>query len=165
MNVIPPEKQDKFLLDKLLTEREGIVYRMIMALRNVIENGYRFSEPEAVREDRHRYQAMNSTVITFFEDCMMPIREGEKHRYCTAMKVYSAYQGWCKDNNRGYAKNAREFKDELAAHLGVLPQKLTVRRRDGMVYRDYTLNPDAADNYVRGIVYCSDSTEKELLEE
>lgn len=165
MNVIPPEKQDKFLLDKLLTEREGIVYRMIMALRNVIENGYRFSEPEAVREDRHRYQAMNSTVITFFEDCMMPIREGEKHRYCTAMKVYSAYQGWCKDNNRGYAKNAREFKDELAAHLGVLPQKLTVRRRDGMVYRDYTLNPDAADNYVRGIVYCSDFTEKELLEE
>ena len=164
-NVIPPEKQDKRLLEKLLMEREGIVYRMVMAMKNVVDNGYRYTEPDSVKADRRRYQQTNSTVITFFEDCMMPIREGEKHRYCTAMKVYSAYQGWCKDNNRGYAKNAREFKDELAAHLGVLPQKLTVRRRDGMVYRDYTLNPDAADNYVRGIVYCSDSTEKELLEE
>jgi len=156
-NVIPSEKQDKRLLDKLLDEREGIVYKMIMALRHVIANGYRFSEPESVRDGRRRYREINSTVVTFFEDCMMRIPEGEKHRYCTVMKVYSAYQGWCKDNNRGYAKTAREFKDELAAHLGVNVREMTVRRNSGIVYRDFTLTPDAAEQYTRGIVYCSDS--------
>ena len=156
-NVIPPEKQDKRLLDKLLIERDGIVYRMVMALRQVIENGYRFTEPESVRDGRRRYRETNSTVVTFFEDCMMRIPEGEKHRYCTVMKVYSAYQSWCKDNNRGYAKTAREFKDELAAHLSMNVREMTVRRNFGIVYRDFTLTPDAAEQYTRGIAYYSDT--------
>lgn len=165
VNVIPPEKQDKHLLDKLLSEREGIVYRLVTALKGVIANGYRFTEPESVREDRRRYQETNSTVITFFKDCMIPVPRGEKYRFCTAMKVYAAYQGWCRDNNRGYAKSAREFKEELAAYLGVSSASLTVRRREGMVYREYTLSVDAADNYVRGIVYCSDSVDEEFMKE
>ena len=163
LNSIPAEQQDKHLLDKLLLEREGIVYRMVMALKNVIDNGYRFTEPESVRVDRALYRNRNSTVVTFFEDCMMPIPKGEKYRNCTAMKVYSAYQCWCRDNNRGYAKTAREFKDELAAHLGVTSKELMVRHREGMVYRDYTLNPEAAANYSRGVTYCSASPEEEFL--
>lgn len=35
-NVIPKEKQDKMLLDKMYAEREGIIYKCIMALKNVI---------------------------------------------------------------------------------------------------------------------------------
>lgn len=165
VNVIPSEKQDKHLLDKLLSEREGIVYRLVTALKGVIANGYCFTEPESVKADRRRYQETNSTVITFFKDCMIPVPRGEKYRYCTAMKVYAAYQGWCRDNNRGYAKSAREFKEELAAYLGVPAASLTVRRREGMVYREYTLSVDAADNYVRGIVYCSDSVDEEFIKE
>jgi len=164
MNVISPEKQDKHLLDKLLMEREGIVYRMVMALKSVIDNGYRYTEPESVKEGRKQYQEANSTVITFFQDCMMPIPPGEKHKYCTVMKVYAAYQGWCKDNNRGYAKAAREFKDELAEYLGVEPQNLTMRRRDGMVYKNYTLSPETVASYSRNYTtYCSDTSEDDFL--
>ena len=94
---------------------------------------------------------------------MMPISVGDKNHRCTAMKGYSAFQAWCRDNNRGYAKTAREFKDELAVHLDISVQSLTVRRKEGMVYREYTLNPEAAENYVRGIKYCSDSVEEEFL--
>ena len=162
-NSIPIEQQDKYLLDKLLNERAGIVYRMVMALKNVIDNGYRFTEPESVKADRQLYRNNNSTVVTFFEDCMMPISVGDKNHRCTAMKVYSAYQAWCRYNNRGYAKTAREFKDELATHLGISAQSLTVRHKEGMVYREYTLSPEAAENYVRGIKYCSDSVEEEFL--
>ena len=43
-NCIPPEKQDKRLQEKLLAEREGIVYRMVMALKNVITHEYRLTE-------------------------------------------------------------------------------------------------------------------------
>lgn len=41
-NVIPEHQQDKMLLDKMYAEREGIVHKMVMALKIVIDNGYRF---------------------------------------------------------------------------------------------------------------------------
>ena len=162
LNSIPAEKQDKYLLDKLLTERAGIVYRMVMALKNVIDNGYRFTEPESVRADRQLYRNNNSTVITFFEDCMMLIPVDDKSHRCTAMKVYSAYQAWCRDNNRGYAKTAREFKDELAAHLGIAAKDLTIRRKEGMIYREYTLTPETVAAYIRSNPY-STSVEEDFL--
>ena len=90
---------------------------------------------------------------------MMRIPEGEKHRYCTVMKVYSAYQGWCKDNNRGYAKTAREFKDELAAHLGITAKELLIRRKEGMIYREYTLTPETIAAYIRSNPYSTTSEE------
>lgn len=89
VNVIPPEKQDKHLLDKLLSEREGIVYRLVTALKGVIANGYRFTEPESVREDRRRYQETNSTVITFFKDCMIPVPQGRE------VQILYGHEGVC----------------------------------------------------------------------
>ena len=47
-NVIPKAKQDKQLLDKMYSERDGIVYKAVKALQTVIANGYSFSEPESV---------------------------------------------------------------------------------------------------------------------
>ena len=162
MNSIPVNQQDKHLLEKLLAERAGVVYRMVMALKTVINNGYRFTEPESVKTDRALYRNHNSTVVTFFEDCMMPIPAGEKGRQCTVMKVYTAYMGWCRDNNRGYGKSFREFKDELAAHLGTTAKELTIRRREGIVYRNYTLTLETAAAYIRGTSYCS-SVEEDFL--
>ncbi|WP_405277069.1 phage/plasmid primase, P4 family, partial [Methanobrevibacter sp.] len=37
-NVIPPEKRDKLLLEKMYAEREGIIYKFVMALKMVIAN-------------------------------------------------------------------------------------------------------------------------------
>jgi phage/plasmid-associated DNA primase len=158
-NSIPPEKQDKYLLDKLLTERAGIVYRMVMALKNVIDNGYRFTEPESVKVDRQLYRNNNSTVVTFFEDCMMPVSLDDRSHRCTAMKVYAAYQAWYRDNNRGYAKTAREFEDELAAHLGITSKELLIRRKEGMIYREYTLTPETIAAYIRSNPYSATSEE------
>ena len=154
-HTISADKQDKRLLEKLLAEKDGIVYRMVLALKNVIAHDYRLTEPESIKAERQRYQEDNSTVITFFQDCMRPLKADDKHHLCTVMKVYTAYQGWCRDNNRGYAKTAREFKEELAAHLYINPKDLTVRHKEGMVYRGYTLTPDAAETYLRGHSYAT----------
>ncbi len=70
-NVIPKDKQDKTLLDKLYAEREGIVYKAVKALQTVISNGYRFSEPESVTQARNAYLTENNTVISFFDECMV----------------------------------------------------------------------------------------------
>jgi phage/plasmid-associated DNA primase len=148
-NVIPPERQDKHLLDRLYAEREGIVYKAIMALRHVIANGYVFSEPDSVKTARTEYMAENSTVISFFKECMEE-RIGLKIRdNCTTGRVYDVYRAWCQDNNHGYAKTAKEFRTELAEYLGTAFADMTTRRGTGIFYRSYTLTADAKESYRR----------------
>lgn len=115
-NVIPLHKQDKELLDKMYAERDGIVQKAVHALLRVIANGYRFSEPESVKMARLNFQKENSTVISFFEECMGPWPDDKVDiDGCTTGQIHTAYREWCRRNNNGYAKSAKEFRDELAA--------------------------------------------------
>lgn len=113
-NVIPKDKQDKSLLDKMYAERDGIVYKAIMALKQVIQNGYTFTEPQCVENARSIYMADNNTIIAFFNECMQK-RPFEKIKdSCTTGRIYKVYKAWCVDNNHGYAKTAKDFRNELA---------------------------------------------------
>jgi P4 family phage/plasmid primase-like protien len=153
-NVIPPGKQDKQLLDKLYAEREGIVHKCVMALKDVIANGYTFDEPESVVTARAEYRHENSTVIGFWDECMEPRPEGRIKDCCTTGKVYDVYRAWCGDNNNGYAKTAREFRAEVAEHIGSSFTEMTVRRgKGGTFYKDYTLNTEAKRQYSRAYGY------------
>lgn len=147
-NVIPPERQDKRLLDKMYAEREGIVQKCVKALQKVIANGYRFDEPESVSVARAQYQATNSTVISFFEECMRHWPEGKIGGSCiTTGAIHKAYLQWCKANNNGYARSAKEFREELAAHLGTTFADMTTRIHGNTYYKEWTLTSDAYDDY------------------
>lgn len=151
-NVIESSRQDKLLLEKMYTEREGIVYKCVAALQDVIQNGYRYSEPECVLDARQHYMEDNSTVITFFHECMVP-RKGKDN--CTAGKLYDVYRAWCVDNNNGYAETARAFRDKLCEYLGRSYKELTVHTENGTCYRDYTLSLETKRQYVRAYGYDS----------
>ena len=143
-NVIPQHKQDKQLLDKMYAEREGIVQKAINALLRVIANGYRFSEPESVRIARNKYQQENSTVLTFFEECMCPWPDDKVDiNGCTTGRIHDAYREWCKRNNNGHSKSGKEFRDELAAYLFTTFEDMRTRRNGNSFYKDYTLTPEA----------------------
>lgn len=147
-NVIPPEKQDKQLLDKMYAEKEGIVQKCVVALQAVIKNGYKFIEPECVLAARAAYQETNSTVITFFEECMCPWPEGKiGGSSITTGTIHKVYLQWCKVNNNGYAKSAKEFRDELSAHLGTTFPEMTTRQHGNTYYKDWTLTEDAQTDY------------------
>ena len=153
-NVIPLEKQDKRLLDKLYAEREGIIFKAVMALKRDIANGYIYSEPESVKIARKAYQDENNTVIAFFNDCMEERTDGKINDACTTGKVYKVYQEWCRDNNHGFSKTAREFRDDLSKHLGVGYQEMVVRRgKGGSFYKVYTLSEESKENYRRAYGY------------
>lgn len=156
-NVIPPELQDKQLLDKMYAERDGIVYKAVKALQTVISNGYRFSEPQSVTEARCRYQCSNNTVIGFFDECMCPWHDGRINYHSTTGRIFKVYQAWCKDNNQGYAKTAREFRDELATYLGTTYTDMTTRQKGNTYYKDYTLTLETKEQYSREYGY--DTTE------
>ena len=147
-NVIPPEQQDKQLLDKMYAEREGIVQKCVRALQRVIRNGCKFSEPESVSMARAQYQATNSTVISFFQECMCPWPDGKISGSCvTTGFIHKAYIQWCKANNNGYARSAKEFREELASLLGTTFADMTTRVHGNTYYKQWTLTADAEQDY------------------
>ena len=152
-NVIPKAKQDKQLLDKMYAERDGIVYKAVTALQTVIANGYRFSEPASVTAARKEYKSTNSTVISFFEECMCPWQNGKINRHCTTGRIYKVYQAWCRENNNGYAKSAKEFREELADYLGTTFPDMTTRQKGNTYYRDYSLTLEAKEQFAREYGY------------
>lgn len=117
-NAVTPDRQYKTLLDKMYAEREGIVYKIVHAVQNVINNGYVFTEPQSVTDAREAYQGENSSVISFFTECMEKRFGSKINDSCTTGKVYDVYKAWCCDNTNGYAKSARDFRKNLAEYLG-----------------------------------------------
>ena len=136
------------LLDKLYLEREGIIYKAVMALKNVINNGYRFSEPDSVTALRESYMAENNTVIAFFNECIVQRPTLSIKDNCTTGKVYEVYKAWCMDNNHGYYKTAKEFRTDLSKFLNIpYPDLITRRGKGGNFYIRYTLSDEAKENY------------------
>lgn len=147
-NVIPFEKQDKYLLDKMYAERNGIVYQAVMALKKVIQNGYAFAEPQSVTAARKAYMVENNTVISFFDECMEKRTDRKIMDGCTTGKVYEVYKAWCRDNNHGFCKTAKEFRTELSLYLNTPHSDLITRRgKGGNFYRNYTLTNEAKETY------------------
>ncbi|SCP98366.1 phage/plasmid primase, P4 family [Anaerobium acetethylicum] len=156
-NVIPKNKQDKTLLDKMYAERDGIVYKAVNALQRVIANGYRFSEPDSVSLAREKYMSENNTVISFYEECMYEWPNGKINKHCTTGRIYKVYQGWCRENNNGFAKTAKEFRETLALHLGSDYSTITTRQNGNTYYKDYSLTLEAKEQFSREYGY--DDTE------
>ena len=147
-NVIPPDQQDKQLLDKMYAEREGIVQKCVRALQRVIANGYCYSEPESVSLAREQYKAANSTVVTFFEECMCPWPDGKiGGSSITTGTIHRVYLQWCKGNNNGYARSAKDFREELAAHLDTTFAEMTTRIHGNTYYKEWTLTTDAQNDF------------------
>lgn len=156
-NVIPRHKQDKELLDKMYAEREGIVYKAVMALQTVIANDYRFSEPESVEAARQDYRNTNSSVISFAEECLCPWPQGKIEPHCTTGRIFKVYAAWCKDNNHGYAKTAKEFREDLADFYGTGVSEMTTRRNGNTYYKTLSLTLESRQQYQHEYGY--DSTE------
>ena len=156
-NVIKKEEQDRKLLDKMFKEREGIVYKAVMALKDVIENGYQFSEPECVSLARQQYRSLNNSVISFADECLCPWPNGKINPKCTTGKIYKVYQAFCKENNNGYAKTAREFREELADYFGTTFDEMTVKRQGNNYYKELSLTYEAKVQFEKEYGYDADA--------
>lgn len=156
-NVIKKENQDRKLLDKMFREREGIVYKAVMALKDVIENGYQFSEPECVSLARQQYRSLNNSVISFADECLCPWPNGKINQKCTTGKIYKVYQAYCKENNNGYAKTAREFREELADYFGTTFDEMTVKRQGNNYYKELSLTYEAKVQFEKEYGYDADA--------
>ena len=146
-NVIPKAEQDPNLEDKMFAERNGIIYKAVMALKAFIANGSKLREPQAVIDARQEYRKMNSPVGAFFEECMVSAVNNRKE-IITVTAVHKAFTQWCRGNNNNYSIGNKEFQHELAEYLGIDENTMTKRASKGIIYKDYTLSDDAEIFYL-----------------
>lgn len=147
-NVIPVEKRDRKLLDKLYAEREGIVYKAVMALKEVIANGYRFDEPDVVKANRHAYKLQNNSVLYFFEECMQerpkPGSVPRNDRF-TVNRIYDAYRNWCNQECDGYSSKFSEFKTLYGEYCGKPLDRCIGSRNGGNYLLFHELEPEVME--------------------
>jgi len=98
-NVIPPEKRDPKLIEKLLSEKDYIFTFCVEQLQNLIDRRYQFELPEVCKNALNRYKVDNDNALEFINECTeyQPIDTiGQGMR---TSDVYNIYRRWCIDNN------------------------------------------------------------------
>lgn len=147
-NVIPPEKQDKTLLEKMFSEREGIVYLAVTAMKEAIKNGYNFSVPDVCLENGLSYKEENDSVAMFYRQCCTLRPDGKVIDNCTTKKVFEVYKEWCKDNNGGHFESKTAFIARLENITGKSHDELIKRTSDNL-YFFFTLTLEAKNDYAK----------------
>ena len=140
-NVIPVEERDSNLLDKMFAEASGIIYKAVMQLKEVIQNGYKLTEPQAIIEAREEYAKTNNIVTAFAAECLEDFKGSGQN--ATITMVYNAFLRWCKGNNNGHAYSMAEFKKKLAQTYGIPVDKLIQHTSIGNVIVGKNLTQDA----------------------
>lgn len=136
-NVIPDERRDPDICNKMFAEREAIVNIAIGYLRRFIARGNKFDEPQVCKAFRDEYKLENDNVLMFIAECTAP-RDEVNHDVITAHKeFYEIYRRWATEN--GFTPlNRVNFAQRLKA-AGVTEQRLG---HSGT--RCYSVEPTAA---------------------
>lgn len=94
-NIIPPERRDRKLLDKMLAEKEVIVSVALRYFADAVKRGYEFTESENMAMMRENYMSSNNSLITFVNECCIL---GSSHKIKRS-KFRKFYLTWCKSEN------------------------------------------------------------------
>ena len=145
-NVVADDEQDPELLEKMIAEKEGIVHKAIVAAQDVVRNGFRYNEPPAVIKARKEYSTENNPVVAFFQSCMTHRTNTVGEHVYSAGIIARVFGAWSRETY-GHCISAREFRTGLCTYLKKTYNELTVHSNHGTVYRDYTLTPEACQDY------------------
>ena len=147
--VIPPEKQNKFLIPMLMEEKDAIFRKGLTALQGVIGRGFAFTEPAAVRARRNEYRLTDSPCAAFVTECMAEKGQpGACRLDYVISQVYQVYKRWSLDSGINYLSR-RLFREGVAEALGTTGSKVLVKKEAGMCFRDRTLTEEAVRLYLR----------------
>ena len=80
-------------------------------------------------------------------------RMGKIVRHCTTGRIYKVYQAWCRENNHGYARTAKEFREQLAGYLGGTFADVTTRQKGNTYYKDFTITEETKELYAKEYGY------------
>ena len=148
-NVIPPERQDPDLLNKLLSERGVIVSLALDALRGAVQRGYKFTRPAAMTASINKLRRDNCPSIDFFEACCMEYDDANSnYEHCMKRSVmHRVFVNWCRINApSAYIPSARDFYHDILQYKQ-LPDGSLIKIWHGHRYYTFTLTLDAKEQF------------------
>lgn len=114
-NIVPKNKQDPDLINKMLLEKEYIVSLCIKHLLNLRKRKFKFIESDAMRQSMEEYEKMNNSLLQFVcEYCDIDDDLNKENRLNFA-SFKKNYQIWCRDLG---IKPMRVGKEEIEYYLG-----------------------------------------------
>lgn len=118
-HVVPKEKRDRHLLEKMYKERQYIVALCIEKLKELIDNDFEFVESEKIVKTREEYEVENNNLYMFVKDCCIvsesPLDQGER---VTRKTFRLAYTRWCDSNSYRYKVNDNDLMEYLSQKYG-----------------------------------------------
>ena len=150
-NVIPEEKQDSRLPEKLFAERQSIVSLAFRALWGAIQRGYRFTQPDCLNVTMKQLRRNNCPSIDFFEtQCTQYDDAATNFKHCMKRHdVHEAFIQWCKTNApSAYMPSSREFYRDILQYTKQ-PDGAFIKKLHGYEYYLFTLTPDAKKEFYK----------------
>lgn len=142
----PPDRQDdRNLIDKLRSEKEGIFLWMLEGLRRLMLNDFEFTiSPQAQAKLRESMEAGNNITQFMESDGYIRLEQGCK---ATSVDIYAAYSRWCKDNLEKplSATTFKQYLSQNADQYGLEYSKHILNNRRG--YRNILvlIDPERSD--------------------
>lgn len=148
-NVIPPERQDPDLLNKLLSERSVIVSLALNALRGAVQRGYKFTRPATMTASINKLRRDNCPSIDFFETCCTEFDDAySNYKHCMKRSdMHRVFVEWCRINApSAYIPSARDFYHDILQYKQ-LPDGSLIKIWHGHRYYTFTLTLDAKEQF------------------
>ncbi len=131
VNVIPADRQDARLLDKMYAERDAIISDVLIpAATRAINRGYRFSVPSMCGDVLESYKIDNSPVATFYTECCeMRAADDPCNDNFTCSSIYENFKFWYSNNYSGRTSMSKQkFRKELSAYFDKSIDELTIKK-------------------------------------
>ena len=153
-NVIPVEKRDRSLIDKMVAEREAIVAYLVSLLPEIIKNGYNLHVPKVCKDALETFKEQNSPVIQFYKQfCKVRDSRPTYGDKLTGKSIYDAYVNWIKSTNM--SKHVTSYKDfiaEIANYINIPAEDMMIRTSYGR-YLQITAKPEFISDGFINITY------------
>ena len=88
---------DPFLVEKFISEKEGILLWSLEGLRRLMDNNFSFTISERTAENLRNSMKDNSNIISFLEDEQFV--KFDHSLECSTADLYSGYCHWCAINS------------------------------------------------------------------
>lgn len=141
-NVIPPEKRDKKLLDKLTAEIPGIVYKCLQLARSVVNNGYELHIPPQSDKLVEEYMLDNDPLSEFLKMYTEKLSADQKRSDGMECRDFeTVFNIW----NKGGRKYSPQERNETISDYMHIDRSTVIYKAHGHRYLPFVLNEEGQD--------------------
>lgn len=141
-NVIPPDRRDTTLLDKMVRELPGIVYKCVAMAQMVVKNGYRLPIPHKSEQLVRQYIIDNNPVSEFLRNYAVPLNQDQKPSDGIEVQRFArVFDEW---NSKGPRITPIQRNRAIADFYNI-PFDNVIYRSNGCRYYPFTLNEDGKE--------------------